>query len=223
MADKKETQPTQQFVEVAGTKNGVLILKNGGLRQIFAVSGLNFELKSEDEQESIIFSYQSFLNTLNFSIQIFIHSRKVNIEAYVESLNKLQAKETNPLLKTQVGEYREFIRSFTNENAIMNKSYFVVVPFDPVRIPGKTNKSGLLGLLGKKKNKEAQTKAEDVSLEKSLSQLAQRTEGVIAGLNQIGLRTVAINDDEAIELFYNLYNPDMTEKKGMELSADKPK
>lgn len=223
--NNKEALPTQNFVEVVGTKNGVLILKNGALRQILAVSGMNFDLKSEDEQEAIIYSYQSFLNTLDFSIQIFIHSRKINVEGYIESLKQLEARETNPLLRTQVGEYREFIHSFTKENAIMSKSYFVVVPFDPVYIPGTSGKSGgWLGFLkGNKKASQKQMDAKDASLEKNLSQLSQRTEGIVAGLNQMGLRAVAINDDEATELFYNLYNPDASEKKGLTLADQKAK
>ncbi|PIR87849.1 MAG: hypothetical protein COU10_02310 [Candidatus Harrisonbacteria bacterium CG10_big_fil_rev_8_21_14_0_10_45_28] len=221
MASKSnEALPTQQFVEVSGTKNGVLILKNGSLRQILAVSGLNFDLKSEDEQEAITYAYQSFLNTLDFSIQIFIHSRKINVEGYIDSLAKLVGQETNPLLKTQISEYREFIRSFTTDNAIMSKSYFVVVPFDVVNLPVKGGKSGFLGIFGKTKPRvEGKETAQEATLTKNISQLSQRTESVVAGLNQIGLRAVAINDDEATELFYNLYNPDAIEKKGMELGG----
>jgi len=224
-AKSKEALPTQQFVDVKGTKDGVLILKGGGLRQILAVAGVNFDLKSEDEQKAILSSYQSFLNSLDFSVQIFVHSRKINVEGYVEAMGKLEAVETNPLLKTQIGEYREFVRSFTNENAIMSKSFFVIVPYDPVQIASQAGK-GISKLLGKKKPKQSQIDAEDKNLNKNLGQLSQRTEGVITNLNQIGLRAVAINDDEAIELFYNLYNPGAIEKKGLDLndpSAAAPK
>ena len=118
--DAKSALPTQQFINVKGVKNGVLILKDGGLRQILLVSGINFDLKSEDEQNAITFSYQNFLNSLNFSLQIFVHSRRVNIESYLENIKKIEAQETNPLLRLQIGEYGEFIRSFTSQNAIMN-------------------------------------------------------------------------------------------------------
>ncbi|PIR86864.1 MAG: hypothetical protein COU11_03355 [Candidatus Harrisonbacteria bacterium CG10_big_fil_rev_8_21_14_0_10_49_15] len=222
----KEALPTQKFVEVKGTKDGVLILKNGSLRQILAVSGINFDLKSEDEQQAIVASYQSFLNSLNFSLQIFVHSRKINTESYVEHLQELEAREVNPLLKTQLGEYREFIKSFTIENAIMSKNFFVVVPYDPIQIPGKGS-GGVLGFFGKKKKgAEAQKKqadAEDATITKQLSQLAQRTDQITTGLNQLGLRSVALNDDEVVELFYNLYNPDAVEKKGLDLSDDNEK
>lgn len=214
----KDAQPTQKFIEVKGVKNGVLLLKNGGLRQILMVSGMNFDLKSQEEQEAITFSYQNFLNSLNFSIQIFIHSRKVNIEAYVENMGAIEAQETNPLLKSQISEYREFIRSFVKDNAIMNKSFFVVVPFDPVSIPGTESGGFLNKLLGRSGKPDPKAvAAQDKTLNQHLGQLQQRTEQIMSGLTQVGLRAVALNDDETIELFYNLYNPETVEKKGMNL------
>lgn len=215
----KGALPTQQFIDIQGVKNGVLILKGGGLRQILLVSGLNFDLKSEDEQNAITFSYQNFLNSLNFSLQIFVHSRRVNIEGYIENLKKIEAEETNPLLKTQISEYGEFIKSFTSQNAIMNKSFFVVVPFDPVQIPGTASGGFLSGFRGKKDVAEAKEE-DDKRFAQHAGQLAQRSEQVISGLSQIGLRAVALKDEEIIELLYNLYNPEAIEKKGLDLKAD---
>ncbi|PIT93215.1 MAG: hypothetical protein COU06_01195 [Candidatus Harrisonbacteria bacterium CG10_big_fil_rev_8_21_14_0_10_38_8] len=175
------------------------------------VSGVNFELKSEDEQNAITYSYQNFLNSLNFSIQIFIHSRKINTDAYIAKMQTLESAETNPLLKTQIQEYREFIKAFVNENAIMDKAFFVVVPFDPVKIPS----SG--GLLKKKKSKEVEENL-DKDFNRNLNQLQQRVDQVITGLNQIGLRAIQLKDDEIVEFLYNLYNPEEVEKKDMALT-----
>lgn len=217
----KEALPTQQFVDASAVKDGVLILKNGALRQILLVSGLNFDLKGEDEQNAITFAYQNFLNSLNFSIQIFIHSRRVNIDGYLESLTKIEAQETNPLLRTQVAEYREFIRSFTNENAIMDKSFFVVVPFDPISVPGAAAAGGLLsGLLGRQKKTDAVAAQElEQRFAQNAGQLAQRTEQIVAGLTQIGLRAVPLKDAEIVDLLYNLYNPESIEKKGVSITT----
>ncbi len=217
----KEALPTQQFIEIKGTKNGVLILKNGSLRQILMVSGVNFDLKSEEEQEAITYSYQNFLNSLNFSIQIFIHSRKVNIEAYIENLGKIEVGETNPLLKTQIGEYREFIKSFVSENAIMNKTFFVVIPYDAIQLPTASSGGFLGGLFGKSSHLSEKAKAADEkALDQHISQLSQRTEQITSGLTQMGLRAVALNDDELVELFYNLYNPEAVEKKDFKLTQE---
>ena len=217
----KEALPTQKFIEIKGVKNGVLLLKNGSLRQILMVSGMNFDLKSQEEQEAITFSYQNFLNSLNFSIEIFIHSRKINIEAYVENMGKVEAQETNPLLRTQISEYREFIKSFVKENAIMSKTFFVVVPFDPIVIPGSGEGGILSGILGKSKKPNPQAEAAtEKTLLHHLDQLQQRTDQIVTGLSQIGLRAVSLNDDETVELFYNLYNPETVEKKNMDLIMD---
>lgn len=221
MAKKQESLPTQQFVDIESIENGAIRLKSGGLRKILLVSGINFALKSEEEQGIITYAFQGFLNSLDFSVQFFIHSRKLNIEDYLKKLEERELQEENELLKNQIGEYKKFIYAFITQNPIMQKRFFVIVPFDPIQL----SKAGfgiadkLFSLIkGEKagvKNKEAKT------LEESVNQLEQRVDQVINGLNQIGLRAVAINDDELIELFYNLYNPATIEKKGIELTEKK--
>jgi len=184
------------------------------LRRILMVSGVNFELKSEEEQNIIIYSFQNFLNTLDFSIQLVVHSRKTNINDYLEKLNVRLEQEENELLKNQMSEYMEFIRAFVETNPIMAKTFFAVVPYESIDI----SKAGgdLLATLKfweKKKNGE-----KDDGLEQKITQLNQRTDIAINGLNQVGLRAVALNDEELIELFYNLYNPETVEKKELKIA-----
>ncbi len=210
----KEAQPTQQFVDIEEIKDDVLILKNGGLRKVLMVSGINFELKSEEEQNVITYAYQNFLNALDFSVQIVIHSRKMNIDGYLEKLRERQDSETNELLKNQISEYLEFVKSFVETNAVMAKTFFVVVPYDPIVIPGGGKK--LLGFFGVGAKKK--TVSLEQTLEQKTAQINQRTEEVINGLNQIGLRVVSLNDEELIELFYNLYNPKTVERKELKIA-----
>jgi len=205
----KEAQSTQQFVEIEDIRNGAVILKNGSLRTVLMVSGINFELKSEEEQNIIAYSYQNFLNTLDFSVQIVIHSRKLNIENYLNKLAERQTTETNELLKNQISEYIEFIRSFVELNAVMAKTFFVVVPYDPIVIPSGGKKILEFFKFGSK----TKISALEESLEQKITQLNQRTEQVINSLTQVGLRVVALEDKELIELFYNLYNPETVERK----------
>jgi len=203
---------TQQFVNLESVNNGVVKLKNGSFRKILMVSGINFDLKSSEEQEMIIMSFQGFLNTLDFSLQFFIHSRKLNIESYLKKMEELESKETNELLKNQIFEYREFIKSFVSQNAIMSKTFFVIIPFDPIQLPGGAKGvSSFFGMFGSK-NTAAETKKQ--SEQENFEQLEQRTEEVASALNSIGLRAVPLNDEELSELFYNLYNPSIVEKKG---------
>ncbi len=214
--ETKEAQPTQQFIEIEEIKQDTIILRNGGLRKILIVSGLNFDLKSEEEREMIIYSFQSFLNSLNFPVQIFIHSRKINIEEYLSKLATRQQEESMELLKNIIGEYQEFIRSFVGQNAIMEKTFFVVAPYDIIEIPkaGKNLMRSILGVFGKKSSTiEVDLAATERNFDQHLQQLTQRVDQVSSGLNQVGLRAVALNESEIVELFYNLYNPESTEKK----------
>ncbi len=209
MADTKEALPSQQFIDIESIENNTVRLKSGGLRKILLVGGTNFALKSEEEQGILTYAFQGFLNSLDFSAQIFIHSRKINIEDYLKKLEARELQEENSLLKNQISEYREFIKNIVGQNAIMQKRFFVVVPYDSMQIP-----SAGLGLadkiFGRGKSSEEIKKE---GLDENMQQLDRRVDEVINGLNQMGLRAIPLNDDELIELFYNLYNPSTVEKR----------
>ncbi len=219
---EKETISTQQFVDIEDIKDGVIILRSGGLRRVVMVSGTNFELKSEEEQNIIIGSYQNFLNTLDFSVQIIIHSRRLNIGGYLEMLSQRQAEEQNELLKNQIAEYIEFIRSFVKQNEIMTKTFFAVVPYDGMDISQTAQKSffsklPFFAFFGKKEKDKAK---QEEDLGERTAQLNQRTDQVVVGIEQIGLRAVPLNDEELIELFYNLYNPQAIEKRDLKIAKE---
>lgn len=216
--EKKNALPTQELVEIESIKEDVVFLKTGGLRKILLVSGINIELKSEEEQNLIYSEFQNFLNSLDFSLQLVIHSRKLNIEKYLNFLEERERKETDDLLKNEVAEYREFVKGFVADNDIMTKNFFVIVPFEPSFSSKKQTRALLPSLFSKKENKaETRTLTEDEA--KSSAQLNQRTEHVISGLHGVGLRAVPLNTEEMIELFFNLYNPETTEKEGVVLPS----
>lgn len=202
------TNSTQQFVEVGDIKGGIVTLKNGGIRAVLIVTGMNFELKSEEEQEVVIGSYQDFLNSLDFSVQIIIHSRKLNIENYLRYMGDLKSKETNELLRNQIDEYITFIRDFVKQNEIMTKNFFVVIPYEG--LSAKDVKKGIMGLLPFGKKQTAKDKEE--TTDQKMFQLRQRIDQVVGGLERIGLRAIELNDDELKELYYNLYNPETIER-----------
>ena len=204
---------TQNFVAIKDIRNGVLFLKGGGLRQILLVGGINFDLKSEEEQELILGTFQNFLNGLDFSVQFFIHSRKVDVRDYLEKIRARKAEETNELLKIQIEEYATFVHSFVEENAIIHKAFFIVVPFDPIAMPEQAR--GLLSLF-KRGNAAAEQAKSD---QENLDQLNIRVAKVISGVEQIGLRVAPLPNEEVIELFYNLYNPALVEKKDLAIAG----
>ena len=206
------TLPTQQFVAVKEIRDGVVHLKGGGLRRVLMVSGVNFDLKSENEQELILNVFQNFLNSLDFPVQFFIHSRKVNIENYLERLRERQELEENELLKIQIAEYIEFVKSFVHENAIISKAFFAVVPYEA---PGAEKATrGLFTVF------KATTPTKEENTEEQLKQLNQRVTQVINGLSANGLRAVPLEDGELVELFYNLYNPQLVERRGVAIAKD---
>lgn len=219
MPETREAARTQQFVQVKDIKDGIVVLKNGALRRVILVDGLNFDLKSEEEQNVITYAYQDFLNSLDFSIQTVIHSRKLNIEDYLKRLEEREEREESELLKTQIGEYREFVRAFVEANAVMTKSFFVVVPYDPISIAQTSGASLISGLFKKRVQTAAVSEGEAAILPRHREQLYQRVEQVITGLRQVGLRAISLEDPELLELFYNFYNPATIEKR--EIKTDR--
>lgn len=206
--DKSETGKTQGFVDIKYIENGIVVLKNGSIRQILLVDGMNFDLKSEEEQKIITYSYQNFLNSLDFPIQFCIHSRKLNIEDYLKRLEDKMANESNELMRIQTGEYINFIKSFVGTNAVMSKSFFVVIPLTTVSMPSIT---GAKPASPSKPQGESAAETEHKINLHDREQINQRAEQVINGLRRVGLRAVSLKDPELIELFYNYYNPTTVE------------
>jgi hypothetical protein len=218
----RNSSTTQEFIAIKDIYEDIVILKDGGLRQIIMTSGINLDLKSEEEQRIILLTYQNFLNALDFPIQFLVHSRKFNIGAYLSELDKLKEGEENELLRNQIFEYREFIKAFVEQNNIMTKSFLVIVPFYPVGITLPT-KWEIWKLFGKKEAPSNQVLEgeEYKSQQIYFSQLRQRTEHVIEGLRSIGLRAVILNNEELMELFYNFYNPEVIEKTQLKIAEEK--
>lgn len=201
------TASAAQFLSIDTIREDVVVLKEGGLRVVLMASSLNFALKSTDEQDAITFQYQNFLNSLDFPLQCVIHSRKLNIAPYIDSLRARQKEEDNELLKIQINEYIDFIASFVEMSNIMSKTFYVVVPFTPSILEQKGIASGLFNMF-----KSAPVATDAGPFEEQKNQLWQRVDAVVSGLRRMGIRSVPLNTEELIELFYGLYNPSEFEK-----------
>ncbi len=203
MPAKTKTQnqaSTQQFVPVQDIRDGVVVLKNGQMNMVLLASSINFALKSLDEQASILRQFQSFLNTIDFSLQIYVQSRRLDIKPYLGLLAAREDDQYNDLMKIQLREYMQFVKTFTSEVDIMTKNFFVVIPYTPVDINLKSNISSLFGA---KKN----VVIEDQSFAEHRTQLEQRVTVVEQGLNRVGVKTVALQNEELVELYYHIFNP----------------
>jgi type IV secretory pathway VirB4 component len=216
--DKIETKQNAgnslDLVNIKEIRDGVVIMNDGSMHQVIMVGGVNFALKSETEQNIIIQTYQDFINGISFPLQIIIHSRKVNIDAYIENLKKREAEETSPILKNQIEEYINFIQGFVLKNAIMEKIFFIAIPFYPTNIVPKN--TSVFSFLGKKNNKEEadkNTQNEEDTFKNNLIQLSERTNQILSGISSVGLDAEILTNDQLIELFYNFYNPQTIERK----------
>lgn len=197
---------SQQFLEIADIKEGVLVLKNRAMRGVLMVSSINFDLKSEDEQKAVIYQFQGFLNYLDFSCQIIVQSRKLNITGYFDKLKELERAQENELLKIQTTEYRKFIEEMVGGGTIMRKEFLLVIPFTLFETKGIIggSMSALKGVLGKKENFFG---LGEENFQRCRDQLYQRMEFAAICLRRCGLTSIPLTTPELIELFWSLHHP----------------
>jgi len=188
---------TQDFLEFDQIRDGIIILKNKGLRSILMVSSLNFALKSSEGQNAIIYQFQNFLNSLDFSCQILIQSRRLNIIGYLDKLGDIEKKEKNELLKIQITEYRKFIENIMKGGTIMQKTFYVIIPFSIMEAQITS---------GKKKLPKIPTLTEE-TFQRCKNQLLQRVEFAVLGLRSCGLQSIPLSTLEVAELFWSLHHP----------------
>jgi len=198
---RASAKSTQEFLPVSEVRDGIVVLKDGSLRAILLASSLNFALKSEDEQTAFIIQFQNFLNSLDFSCQIFVQSRMLDIRPYVATLEAAYKQQLDDLMRIQIREYIEFIKSFTEAANIMTKNFFVVVPYSPAI---NVAKRGPMAIFSRKKENAEEANR---TFEEQVTQLEQRIAIVQQGLVRTGVRTVQLGTEEAIELLYKMFNP----------------
>lgn len=186
---------SQKFVPIKSIRDGIVTLDNNEYRAVISVSSLNLSLKGEDEQSAILSQFQNFFNSLDFPIQIYSKSRRADIEPYLKSLEERVQQVDGELLKLQIVEYIEYIKSFTSESNIMNKQFYVIIPYAAASVSG-----GLMNFSG--------NKLSDIdNFYKIKEQISQRVSSVKSGLSRCGLKTKDLDTEELIELYYSILNP----------------
>lgn len=205
-----KAKATQEFIPIKEIRDGIIVLKDGGLRAIVLANSVNLSLKSADEQRAIILQFQNFLNTLDFSVQMSIQSRKLDIRPYLLLLEDRIKVQNEPLLKLQTREYIEFIKNFTESVSIMTKSFFVVVPYTHTILKSD---SGIIDKLFSRKNKEEARMAKQIDFEEKRSQLEERVAVIQQGLGRCGINSAQLGTEEVVEVFYKVFNPGAIEGK----------
>jgi hypothetical protein len=205
---KNNPNSTQNTLLINEVRDGIVIMNDGSFRSVVMLKSINFDLMSPQEQEAVEFSYQGFLNSLYFPIQIFIHSQRIDIGPYIGKLSKLRTEQDNMLLAMLMDDYINFMVDVADQANIMDKKFYIVVPFFPTvdtQKAIKASKNFLSGVFGQK---DQVVTVNEADLQKAIEELRNRVQAVLGGLEQCGVQGLPLDTQELIELYYDAYNPD---------------
>lgn len=200
MAQKDQRPPsTQDHLEILDIRDNVVVLKNGSACSVLQTNAVNFDLLSESEQDALIFAYASLLNSLTFPIQIVLRSKRLDISSYLEKLQQARDSQSNPRLQQRIDAYAQFIKELIAKNNVLDKRFYVVIPFAELKV-GSLNPTQVL--FGKQRINFDKW---DV-FQKAKVQLAPKQDQIIRALGRLGIKTKILNTQELAELFYDTYN-----------------
>ena len=197
---------TQRYLDIAEVREGVVVMKDGTLRAVLAVSSINFALKSNDEQEALIAQYVQFLNTIDYPLQIVIHSRPLDIAPYLAKLAAREKEQQNELLRVQTADYRKFVGELVQIGDIMTKSFAIVIPYSPI----SDTRKGFFSRLQEALSPARVLRLKGERFQERKRELLQRVEHAASALQSIGLQSVMLETQALIELYYTLYNPEVS-------------
>lgn len=192
-ANRKSSRRQIQIKEV---RDGILVLPNNEYRLVIETSSVNFELKSDEEQDVILDSFQNFLNSLVSPLQILVRVREVDIDSYLTQIAVSKTSEKEKVYKTQIDNYCSFIKNLVSGNKILSRRFYIIIPYKD------TDRS-----------KDFQTISEHINLQRSI---------VTRGLEKLGMKARTLESLELLDLFYSFYNSSQTktqELKGHTIEA----
>ena len=205
----KNPNSTQSTLQLSEVRDNMVIMIDGSMRAVIACKSINFDLMSEREREGVEYSYQNFLNSLNFPVQIMIRSQRVDIGPYLDKLSVTRRTQDNMLLGILMDDYINYIDTLSQEANIMEKTFYIVVPYFP-----KGDAANLVGqgkgFFGKifARPTNTVTRIDTATYEKAKSEIKNRVDNVVAGMFQIGVQSAQLGTKSLGELYYNFYNPD---------------
>ncbi len=205
----KNPNSTQSTLQLSEIRDGMVVMVDGSFRTVIACKSINFDLMSDREREGVEYSYQNFLNSLNFPVQILIRSQRVDIGPYIDKLVSTRRSQDNMLLGVLMDDYINFIDALSQEANIMEKSFYIVIPYFPKGDAANLVEQGK-GFFGKlfARPQSAVTHIDAATYQKAKDEIKNRVDSVMAGLFQIGVQSVQLDTKSLGELYYNYYNPD---------------
>jgi type IV secretory pathway VirB4 component len=226
---KSNPNSTQNSLQIAEIRDGIVIMNDGSFRSVIMLKSINFDLMSQQEQEAVEFAYQGFLNSLYFPVQIFVRSQKVDLQPYIERLDKIRTEHDNMLLAMLMEDYLIYIDQLARQTNIMDKKFYIIIPFFPHPESAKKavaadSKNFITGLASMFNTSETHVVVNEVDLENAKSELRNRVQAVLSGLAQCGVQGLPLDTQELIELYYDTYNPDTATRQQLknfnDLTAD---
>ncbi len=212
LAGSKPSAATQRFLDIAEIRDDVVVMKDGTMRAVLLASSVNFSLKSEDEQNAMIQGYMSFLNSLDEPLQIVVQSRKLNIDDYIMRLKEQEKQLTNELLKNQIADYRQFVTELVELGEIMQKKFFVVVPYNPA----SATRKGFFTRMTEILSPIVSVRLKEERFRQRKKDLMVRVDAVRASLGSMGVTTAMLDTQTLVELYYSTYNPQLAQTQKLE-------
>jgi len=200
-----------KYLDIAEIRDDMVLLKDGTVRAVLLVASINFALKSSEEQEAIIQAYMTFLNSLEYPVQVVIQSRRMNIDGYMSRLREQERTIQNDLLRSQIADYRNFVGELVELGQIMQKMFYLVIPYDPLT----NKKKNFWTRLSEALSPAAAAKLNKKQLADRIEQLGRRVDIAQGQLNSMGLESARLDTESLIELYYNVYNPDVFAAEGL--------
>lgn len=200
---------TQTTLLISELRDSLVIMKDGSFRAVVACKSINFDLMSENEREGVEYSYQNFLNSLDFPIQILVRSQRVDIGPYIARLTETRKHNDNMLLGVLMDDYINFIDVLSQEANIMDKSFFIIIPYySSADAEALVQQTKNIFATFKKDKLPTVTKIDRDTYDRAVTEINNRVDSIINGLFQIGIHSVRLNTRELSELYYNFNNPD---------------
>lgn len=206
-ATAPQGKSTQDTLLISEIKDGIVIMKDGSLRGVIMGSAINFDLMSGSEQEAVENSYQGFLNSLHFPIQIVVKSQKIDVSGYLEKLDTMRAQQANELLANLMDDYIANIRALVDEVNIMDKQFYVVIPYFPMLADATSGPSLIKNVKGVYQP-PAHIQVSEKDFHQYKQELQQRMALAANGMSQLGIRAISLGTQELVDLYYSWYNPD---------------
>jgi hypothetical protein len=221
---KSNPNSTQNTLQIAEIRDGIVIMNDGSFRSVIMLKSINFDLMSPQEQEAVEFAYQGFLNSLYFPVQIFIRTQRVDLQPYIEKLDKIRTEHDNMLLALLMEDYIIYMDQLAQQTNIMDKKFYITIPYFPHPENAKKalseSKNLFSGLSSMFSKDETHVVINEADLEAAKNELRNRVQATLAGLLQCGVRGLPLDTQELIELYYDTYNPDTATRQQLKNFGD---